>query len=829
MMLQGKQLAEKANFKGAVVVYKNLLEKYPNDIEASFALTEALVAVGKYQQAEALLAQVANLAPGDARIPVLAARAGLPQKKADQALEGLKPLLESGKAPAEAWEQAAHASAMKGDMDQAQQYYEKALALSSGLVGARFGLAECHIQQQQYDQALQDVTALLQVAPTDQNGLHMLAQIHIQLNDIPAAIETYSKIAHLYPKDIKARYREAHFRLLHSNDIAFAQSVVDSLNQDESTKNTTERMKLQGLVALANNDPQGALETLHQALKIRNDLDTLIYLAQAYTSLGNYETAITQLQMALSMNSTLDMPRRMLAAIYLKQQRLDEAIAETQKLFSRAPADTAGQRIMAEALIGKRDYDKSLEMFSKLAEKDGSASVLLRRGMLLAMKGDDAGAEADLRKAVELGGGNLEPRVYLASFLAGKKRLDEAITALDTDSDTGPAAALAFNAKAKLYLRLGKPAEAVEFLNNAKRADPVVSVTYFNLAALHIAAGETAKAAQEYEAALAINPNEQNALSGAAGCYEAQGDMAKAQALLERAAKNKNPKAYLALAGFHVRREDNAKAVAVLDECLAAFPKETKAWMLKSRLHALMGDQEKALAALTRLETINLGQGYMEKARYYLSRQNPDKAIEIAAKFREMNPRSGDYALPLAEIQEIAGRRDDARSTLKSAQQADPGNYKVLAAMARLESGANKPDEALAFLDKALAVGMDPAVGYASKGQILQRKGDLKAAQQQYEEALKFQGRQPMTMNNLAMIYAEQEGSAPAALELAIRAYALESGNPLVLDTLGYALIKNDRPKEAVAALEQAQKLLPDNADIAGHLNMARELENKKK
>ncbi|WP_243361500.1 tetratricopeptide repeat protein [Fundidesulfovibrio terrae] len=829
MMLQGKNLTEQGNFKGAIVVFKNLLEKYPNDLEASFALTDALIHVGKYQQAEAQLVQIAKLAPGNVRIAVLTAKAGLPQKKLDQALEILKPVLESPDAPAEAWEQAGHATAMKGDLPLAQQYYEKALALSGDLVSARFGLAECHLLQHQYDQAQQDLLALLKIDPKNQTGLHMLAQVHIQNNDVDAAIETYSKLAQLYPQDIKARYREAYFRLLSKNDIQFAQSVVDSFNKEDSSKNTVERMKLQGLVALANKDPKGAIDTLLQTLKIRTEIDTLIYLAQAYSSLGNFETAITHLQTALSINSSMELPRRMLAAIYLKQNRLDEAIAETQKLFDNAPDDTAGQRIMAEALIGKHEYGKSLEMFSQLAEKDGSPAVLLKRGMLLSMKGDDAAAEADLRKAVELGGNSLEPRIYLSSFLAGKKRVNEAITALDTGATEGPEAALSFNAKAKLYLRQNDRAKAVELLESAKRADPSVLVTYYNLAALRIAAGETAKAAAEFEAALAISPDDQSALAGAAGCFEALGDMAKTQALLERAAKNKNPRASLALAGFFIRRDDKAKALAILDDSLASFPKEVQTWMMKSRLHALMGDQEKALAALARLETINLGQGYMEKARYYLSRQNPDKAIETAAKFREMNPRSGDYALPLAEIQEIAGRRDDARATLQSALRDDPSNYKVFAAMARIESGADKPDEALALLDKAIAAGMDPSQGYSAKGQILQHKGDIKGAQQQYEKALRIQSRQPMTLNNLAMIYADNDGSAPAALELAIRAYAMDSGNPMVLDTLGYALLKNDRTKEAVAALEQAQKMLPGNADITNHLNMARELDNTKK
>jgi len=507
----------------------------------------------------------------------------------------------------------------------------------------------------------------------------------------------------------------------------------------------------------------------------------------------------------------------------LRQNRLDEAIAEAQKIFEVAPSDAGGQRILADALIAKKEFDKGLELFSKMSEQPGSPPVVfLKKGMLLAMKGDNAGAEAELRKAVEVGGKALEPRLYLSSFLAGQNRIDEAVEVLNSGVTDGPGAALAYNGMAKLRLRQNRIDQAKELLDKAKQIDPKVLVTYYNIAALEAASGKIDKAAAAFEAALAVSPDDLRALGGAAGAWESLGDYAKAQALLERAAKNHQPQPSLALAGFLVRRSDNAKAVVVLDEMLAANPRDVPGWLTKSRIHAIAGDQEKALSALGRVESIDQSVGLLEKAKYYLSQNKPEQALDTAEKLRLMNTRSGNYALPLAEIQDMVGQGDAAKATLKNVMRDDPANTRLLTALATLEAKSGNFPEALGLLDKAITAGLDPSMGNALKGLVFQQKGDLKGALEQYEKALRFQERQPLALNNLAMIYADQEGQAAKALELAVKAYTLESNSASVLDTLGYALLKNGRAKEALVVLERAKKLMPTNKDIDKHLEMAR-------
>lgn len=823
LMAKGKELADQGNFKGAIVVYKNLLEKYPGDLPASIALTGAYLRSGKTEQAAAELANVTRLAPDAPEGILLTARVRNAENKPDLALEALQALLAAPSAPAEAWELAGVALSLKGRFDQARDRYEKALALSGDLATARLGLAECLIQQKLPDQARSQLDELLRTAPRDRAALYMLLQLQLQNDDEDGILDTYTKLAQYYPSDMRARYGEAFMRLGKKNDLAFAQATADDLLKNYGK--APEGHKLKGLLLLSRGENTQAVNTLLQAHKLRQDIDTNIFLAQAYANLGNLETATSHLQAVLSREPGLTAPRRMLAAIQIRQGRLDEAIAETQKILEKSPSDDLGERLLGDALVAKREFDKGLEVFSRLAESGGQSPVVhLKKGLLLAIKGDDGTAEQELRKAVDLAGRQLEPRLYLSAFLASKNRVDEAIAILGEGQDSGAEAALARNAMAKLRLRQGRLDQSRELLEEARRLDPSVLNTYYNLAALHISGGDLQKATADYDAALAVKADDPRALSGAAACREAMGDLAGARALLERAAKNQSPRASLELAQFLVRRADNDAALAVLEKALSSNPDMIPAWLLKCRLLAASGAQDKAMDALDRLETLNQRTGLLEKAKYHLSRKDPDKALEMAAKLRAINPRSGDYHLPLAEIQQIGGQLPAARETLREALRADPGNAKVLAASADIENRMGNVPGALDLMDKAMAAGMEPAAGHAVKGAILQQAGDAKAAAEQYEKALRLKEDQPLALNNLAMLYADRQGDEAKALELALRACALQPGNPMLLDTLGYVLVKNGRPGDGLKVLERALKLQPGNPDIEKHRDMAREM-----
>jgi Flp pilus assembly protein TadD len=115
--------------------------------------------------------------------------------------------------------------------------------------------------------------------------------------------------------------------------------------------------------------------------------------------------------------------------------------------------------------------------------------------------------------------------------------------------------------------------------------------------------------------------------------------------------------------------------------------------------------------------------------------------------------------------------------------------------------------------------GYSPA--YFSQGALLEMSGKKKEAVEKYRDALEKAENHVPSLNNLAYLYADGYGDPREALPLALKAFRLEPGNPVVLDTLGYALLKNGRSSEARKILERAVSLLPANPTISYHLALA--------
>ena len=81
--------------------------------------------------------------------------------------------------------------------------------------------------------------------------------------------------------------------------------------------------------------------------------------------------------------------------------------------------------------------------------------------------------------------------------------------------------------------------------------------------------------------------------------------------------------------------------------------------------------------------------------------------------------------------------------------------------------------------------------------------------------------RAPVASNNLAWLYAANNGNLEEALKLAQVAFEQLSDEPNVADTLGWILVKRDNATRALPLLETAAKKLPDEPQIRYHLGIA--------
>ena len=73
-------------------------------------------------------------------------------------------------------------------------------------------------------------------------------------------------------------------------------------------------------------------------------------------------------------------------------------------------------------------------------------------------------------------------------------------------------------------------------------------------------------------------------------------------------------------------------------------------------------------------------------------------------------------------------------------------------------------------------------------------------------------------LNNLAYLFLEVYSDYQRAYELAARGFRLKPDDPRIIDTLGYALLKNGQAEKSILFLEKAARLLPKETAIQLHL-----------
>jgi len=156
----------------------------------------------------------------------------------------------------------------------------------------------------------------------------------------------------------------------------------------------------------------------------------------------------------------------------------------------------------------------------------------------------------------------------------------------------------------------------------------------------------------------------------------------------------------------------------------------------------------------------------------------------------------------------------------------DWGEARLVWATALLQLG--RFDEAASEIERAAREGAEPALAWAAKGVAAERRGDLAAAANAYEQSLAHDPADWEVLNNLAWIRAASSDATqrdPArAIELAERAAVAKPEQAFVQGTLAAAYASAGRAKEAIDAQQRAIDLLRGAGEAARAREFSRRL-----
>jgi len=252
--------------------------------------------------------------------------------------------------------------------------------------------------------------------------------------------------------------------------------------------------------------------------------------------------------------------------------------------------------------------------------------------------------------------------------------------------------------------------------------------------------------------------------------------------------------------------------------------------------YADMGEYDKAAAAYGRLTPRDMmlapRAAYARDSRLsYLNFIAGDSAAAIAL-MKTAVTEGVEAQLPsenlawlyyeLGEYETQAGDSASADAAYLTALSTHPGDYRALAALARLRANHGRNAEAIELYQKAIAV--VPMPNFISElGDLYARTGDQPNAQKQYAlvEYIGLLGHINQVLHNrdLALFYADHDMKLSEALDLAQK--ELEVRHDIYTwDALAWALYKNGKLSEATKASEKAMRFGTRDSLILFHAGM---------
>lgn len=190
------------------------------------------------------------------------------------------------------------------------------------------------------------------------------------------------------------------------------------------------------------------------------------------------------------------------------------------------------------------------------------------------------------------------------------------------------------------------------------------------------------------------------------------------------------------------------------------------------------------------------------------------------------DPLFGVAAMQEATLLAALNRPDEAVALLNKVAAGDPGDPVPLAAAGDVLRGNGQFAQATAAYDKAIAATGQPPPAeawtlYFDRGIAEDQAGDWHAAEPDLVQALALSPDQPYVLNYLGYSWALKGEKLADAQRMLQQANGLDPNDGAVIDSLGYVTLKQGHSVQATLLLTQAVERDPDDAEVNAHLGDA--------
>jgi putative PEP-CTERM system TPR-repeat lipoprotein len=854
---------ERNDLPGAIIQLKNVLQADQKMLAAHVLLGKALLNSGDPVGAEVEFDEALRQGVSRAEVITLLGQSYLLQGKYETLLERITPSGLPLGLQVDVLVLRANAQAENGNLVVAMRTLDEARALDPRSVSVRVTQAMILIRNGDLARANALTDEALALAPNDATVWNTRASLLHLKGDVGGALSAYAKASTLNPKYLDPRIARAGLLV----DMGRMKEADHELEEVKIIEPSEPRAAyLRAVIAASRGDPAAAKESLAEVTALLDPVPAsvlalnrqmLLLNALAHYELGDREKAEDKLKIYLRRYPGEPAPTKLLASLYLDAGNHAGAVLLLEPLRRASPNDPRTLSLLATAYMQERNYRGASELLEQAVRTSGGAAdIRTDLGISLAGAGKGELALDQLRQAFAKDPKQARAGLALTTLYLRSGQPKRALEVMEAVTKSDPTNLTALNMLGIVRVAAGDRAGGRKAYEQVLARDPGYQAATLNLARLDAAEGKADAARQRLSQLIKADDKNIEAMMELAALEEKAGKTDAAARWLDKA--RFQPKGALRagvlLTELYLRTGNLEQALTVAKETLVRAPEDLSVLALVTRVQLARGNNSGArqtLADMTRYASYDPAAQF-EVARLQVAAGNDsgavyslDKALGTQPDFlpalvlhTEIDIRQRDFVKVETRIKLIGDKYPASGVALRLQGDLALAKGQHAAALAsyanaikkdnsadmalrlfRAHVGAGDLGKGVLFLEKWHRDHPDNIPVLRTIGDSDLRLGNLNAARAAYEKLLKLQPDDALVLNNLAQ--AAQAQNDKAAVGFADRAYNLRPNDPVVIDTLGWIMVRQGQLDRGLALLRDARLRDSANPEIRYHLAAA--------
>jgi tetratricopeptide (TPR) repeat protein len=637
----------------------------PGSEQAVPLLAGIYAKAGESARALALVRQAVEQRPQSADLRALLADMYVSAGQFPQAEEQMRKIIELKPTVFQGRLNLARAYSRNHQLDDAERVLQEAIKALPDSDDAKLALVDFTVTERSREQGERVLRAFIGSAPGDYTlrlALGGLLERGGRRDDAVAAYQEVAQRDPVGPRGLEARDRIAAIRAQQGrNDEALklVSQVLEQNARDDAA------LLLRAELKLAANDPVAAITDLRAVVHEQPTPPVRKLLARAYIAAGESGLAEEQWRAVLQAHPDDLGVRTDLAALLMRSNKADAAVALLEEGVKLAPDDVLAREALARAYIGESDWTAAPAAVEELRKRAPDAAVgPYLAGLIAAGQNHLDESQQDLELALKRNPHGFDVLSELVKLDLSRGRTASAIARIRKAEESDPKNAAVANLLGEVYLGAHDLPQASQTFAQAGALAPQWWLPERNIARAKLAAGDVPGALAAYDAAAQLAPAEPQVAFESASLDERQGRIDQAVARYQ-ALYDHNP----------AQRQFAANGMASL---LATYHKDRASLDRARQLTAGFNSTDQG----SLLDTS--GWVSYQRGEYQDALQTLERAVQRSPDSKVIH-----YHVALAELH--AGQRERARANLESALDGAPsftGADNARTLLASLKSGA---------------------------------------------------------------------------------------------------------------------------------------------